>query len=477
MRIPFSGTLALATLLLSGCHDAAGPGAGRSRVWIGQSHLTLVVGEIGALTAFLQSVPDGPVVELSVASWTSSQDGVLTVDSAGAVLAVTEGHAVVSVRHGSARDSADIRIVAARPTPERRWISVSVGAETTCAVDVAGAAYCWGGDYFGTDGDGVHRQWTSSHAPVKVTGGLTFESVSVGLVHACALSISGQPFCWGSGASLGHGGGILIEPVGVEFDGAFESLSSGSNHVCGVSRDGSVHCWGLGAYGELGDGVLGISSRSRPAAVLGEGHYATVQSGDGVTCALSRDARVECWGAGNKTGTVAQADVATPTVIAADEEFVRLSGRDHMCAQTVSGGSYCWGPNRWGQITLPAEWVAQPAALGDGPGRISAGSVNTCGTDEVGTTSCWGWDREGALGSGNVATDVCGGVDAVPCRRTPTPVAAGIRFATLSLGAASSCGISTAGELYCWGSNGFGQLGDGSLKRFSASPVRVLDPR
>ena len=53
------------------------------------------------------------------------------------------------------------------------------------------------------------------------------------------------------------------------------------------------------------------------------------------------------------------------------------------------------------------------------------------------------------------------------------PVIGNLAFSTLALGASHSCGIST-GQLWCWGSNGSGQLGDGvnnALPRYAPTLV------
>jgi alpha-tubulin suppressor-like RCC1 family protein len=57
-------------------------------------------------------------------------------------------------------------------------------------------------------------------------------------------------------------------------------------------------------------------------------------------------------------------------------------------------------------------------------------------------------------------------------RGRPTLVAGGLRFLEVYAGGAHSCGITTTNRAYCWGSNSFGQLGDGTTtQRLTPVPV------
>ena len=93
---------------------------------------------------------------------------------------------------------------------------------------------------------------------------------------------------------------------------------------------------------------------------------------------------------------------------------------------------------------------------------LSAGAGYACALTTAGSAYCWGSNGFGRLGDGT-------GQD----QTTPIPVAGGLRFVALSAGSLHACGVTTAGAAYCWGLNRNGELGDGTLTdRFS--PVAVL---
>ena len=134
--------------------------------------------------------------------------------------------------------------------------AVSAGTRHSCGVTTAGTAYCWGGNGVGELGNGMTTSQPSK-VPVAVSGGLTFQSLSVGNSHSCGLTPAGAAYCWGSDRSfalLGNGTNTGSNvPVAVSGGMTFQSVSAGYQHSCGVATDG--YCWGIGFRGELGNGT------------------------------------------------------------------------------------------------------------------------------------------------------------------------------------------------------------------------------
>jgi alpha-tubulin suppressor-like RCC1 family protein len=104
---------------------------------------------------------------------------------------------------------------------------------------------------------------------------------------------------------------------------------------------------------------------------------------------------------------------------------------------------------------------------------LAAGGRSTCGVTNELATYCWcgvtaagtghGWGYNfGALGDGTAEH-----------RSAPVAVAGGLGFRHISAGTGYSCGVTTAGVVYCWGDNSNGQLGDGTIVA-SERPVRVF---
>src|SRR4029453_5295797 len=96
----------------------------------------------------------------------------------------------------------------------------------------------------------------------------------------------------------------------------------------------------------------------------------------------------------------------------------------------------------------------------------------TCAIASGGAAYCWGIDGpngEHVLGVGTTPIpDDCD----VACSLVPAPRAGGITFPSITASREHTCGLAAGGAAYCWGTNTFGQLGDGTTVG-RASPVRA----
>ena len=186
-------------------------------------------------------------------------------------------------------------------------------------------------------------------------------------------------------------------------------------------------------------------------------------------CGLTRDGGAWCWGY-NTSGQLGDGTTTwrmQPTAVTGGLTFTALSaGADHSCGLTQDGSAYCWGQANSGQLGTDERLRQNQKAPVKVSGserfdRIIAGPQRTCALTRGGEAYCWGSNGWGSLGDG---TDTL--------RTAPTRVVGRLTFDELVLGNIHSCGRTRAGEVYCWGGNTFGQLGDGT-KEPKSTPVRV----
>ena len=152
------------------------------------------------------------------------------------------------------------------------------------------------------------------------------------------------------------------------------------------------------------------------------------------------------------------------------------AGALHTCGLTGDGAAYCWGSNTAGQLGAaspetcdalgepqPCSTVPQSVAGGLRFESLSAAGVHSCGVTAEGDTYCWGQNDMGQLGT-DAAADECpvpgfGEARHMPCSRTPVRVKTDIAFASVEIGFIHTCALTAEGAAYCWGANGWGQLG------------------
>jgi Regulator of chromosome condensation (RCC1) repeat/Bacterial Ig-like domain (group 2) len=159
------------------------------------------------------------------------------------------------------------------------FVDVDTGIDNACGVSATGAAYCWGENYLGVLG-APDVPWDVG--PLRVTGGLSFATISVGVGgFVCGVTTNHRAYCWGDNetGALGSGGSYEYSTVPVLVAGelAFNLVSAGGQwgpfyskggHTCGLTTNGAVFCWGRNDDGQLGNGST--SSSRVPVRVRGQ---------------------------------------------------------------------------------------------------------------------------------------------------------------------------------------------------------------
>lgn len=241
-----------------------------------------------------------------------------------------------------------------------------------------------------------------------------------------------------------------------------------------LARDCQVRC---SASGDCPDGhscFSGVCAKSEAAALrCGAEPRRSLSVGDRHACVVEAGTLL-CWG-DNRSGQAGGAArfETEPTLVEHDDQLAWLevsAGGEHSCAIDEQRNLWCWGSNRFGQVTGSGredQPLTQVSALEDVV-DVSAGRFHTCAITAVGELFCWGRNDRNELGLGDDAPLVDG----------PRSVEAGddgevTRWASASAGAASTCALSYEGRLFCWGDNSHGQVGQGTTGDLVELPVEV----
>jgi alpha-tubulin suppressor-like RCC1 family protein len=192
----------------------------------------------------------------------------------------------------------------------------------------------------------------------------------------------------------------------------FVKIAEGNLHVLALGSNGNVWSWGNGSSGALG---LGDSNnRTSPVQITSLSDIIDIAAGNQTSFAVSSNGNLYAWGeAGSyRLGTGSATDRNTPYLIS-----------------PPSGKKYV---------------------------AVSAMEQNGGALTDTGEIYSWGDCYYSSCGSGNNTTT----------RQTPTLISglSGIKIVAFSMGRANGAAVSDTGVLYNWGSNYYGQLGDGNTQ-------------
>lgn len=177
-----------------------------------------------------------------------------------------------------------------------------------------------------------------------------------------------------------------------------------------------------------------------------------IVAGDTHTCVLARGGRVRCWGANDagQLGNGSTTHSSTPVDVSGLGSGVRAisAGGQHTCALTDRGRVQCWGANHWGQLgngkMNPSSSIpVDVAGLASGVQAVTAGGYGACVLTNDFGVRCWGTNFWGQLGNGTTTGS------AIPV--DVLGLASGVR--SISAGGWHTCALKDAGEVVCWGTN------------------------
>ncbi len=267
------------------------------------------------------------------------------------------------------------------------------------------------------------------------------------------------------------------------------------------SSPGEVFAFGANRFGELASTVGNGSERANPAPLPvslpgAEAPVVQLAAGDGASLALTRDGRLYSFGKnlygelGRTLGSGSEAANPTPARVslpgaASGERIVEVAaGGAHGLALTSTGQLYAFGRNSYGQLgstTGNGSETANPTpaplvlpGAGGPVSEIAAGEDHSLAVTSTGQLYAFGSNRFGQLG--NPAGSGTELANPTPLR-VSLPGAAG-PVVQVAAGFAHSLALTSTGQLYAFGSNEFGQLGSAGNSGTSnpTPPTPVLLP-
>lgn len=354
--------------------------------------------------------------------------------------------------------------------------AVEVGDRHSCALKNNGTVECWGDNAAGQLGI---PDVESSTTPLAVPG-ITNATAMAARLHTCVRLADSTVHCWGENASGRADPGsldpILTSPSDVTLSIGSDLIAAGGAHSCAAGELGEpVQCWGANGSGQItGAESPGPASATMPA----DFSPGMLRLGNNHSCVASVTGELLCWG-NNSSGQLAidplvTSSTSTPTIIGVDPVGDLVTGADHTCAR-IGSEVHCWGLNTSGQLGNNTTTTgSMPVVVAFEPGtamvrQLAAAGDHTCAVLHNDEVQCWGGNARGEIA---LVVDKNGDDSG---SLTPRATKVDFPVAQLATGPEHSCALSTDGQLYCWGNNDFGQLGDGTTTDTSTPTAVQLD--
>jgi len=330
---------------------------------------------------------------------------------------------------------------------------VALGFDFAC-VTRAGQVWCWGENEFGQIGVPPDPE-VLPVTPVQDLDNIT--EIIAGEQHVCALDDAGRVYCWGNNEDGQVGPESAPEfTCSLDFSEPYDhpcqptptrvpdiegatGLVANRTTTCATFDDGSLTCWGDTSY--IDGDVLDLDGGAR-----------SLSFGDFDVCAIARDTD-ELWCAGDSTPSFDDSG-ALQVDLAHDHAGRPASG----CVLDVNGRVDCWGRDEAGQrgtgsYGSPTPEPGDPPAIDEGARIVKVGPEHACAILDGGDVVCWGKNDRGQTGRPSGVAPRCGGF---PCQPRPALVEGIPAAAELDVQNGTTCVLSEAAQLYCWGDHDAG---------------------
>ncbi len=344
----------------------------------------------------------------------------------------------------------------------------------------------WGSNNLGELGTG---DTLSRIAPTSVLGlndvPLTnIAAVAAGEEFSLAVTTDGLGSSWGNNDN-GQLGVASVElcgryrcstrPTGFLSTGVVAVAGNSSNNGLALTAAGTVYAWGANNEGALGDGTTNDSVT--PVQVAGLSDVKAIAEGNGFSFALKRDGTLWAWG-DNFDGQLGTGEIPDPNhsganpphpvpaqVTTLGNTVVSVAaGISHALALMADGTVWAWGFNSHGDLgfvdpnshsndaSTSIFPTPQRVAGLAGVQAIAAGGAYSLALTSDGQVWAWGANFDGQLGNGSSS----GAGAAFPA---PTPVSGVSGVVQIAAGENHALARTAGGSVYAWGANDHGQLG------------------
>lgn len=359
------------------------------------------------------------------------------------------------------------------------WAMVSGGTEHTLAIKADGSLWAWGKNDSGQLGDGT----TSDRSyPTQIGNQTNWLQVSAGNKHNLGIKKDGTLWAWGAN-NFGQLGDETfnnrLEPVLIDNRTNWSQVSAGGYHSIALLGDSDLFAWGSNFengvyYGQVGNGIP--ENINYPIQILESIPILQISAGWFFTQMLTEDGHRWAWG-GNVIGYLGNGStniIDSPTMVDNESWTWVQAGFSHCCGIKTDGTLWTWGFNGFGQLgTGNTDSSLSPVQVGTSntweevyPGTYHSISRKS----DDGSIWTWGRNQFGELGIGHNNPSY-----------NPSQISDFFDFSKIETGHVHNILITQWQDLYAWGYNECGQVGDTTMTdrnlpiKISCDPGDIID--
>jgi alpha-tubulin suppressor-like RCC1 family protein len=354
-------------------------------------------------------------------------------------------------------------------------VNVSAAALHSVVLTEDGTVLTWGwaNTAWGILGTGTDQ---SDGGLRRVDGLPRIVAIDAKFKTSLAIDADGRVWAWGDnefGQCGNEGSRTFWSPVLVKNLAHIVQVSCGGLNCVAVDESGHVWTWGDNAYGQLGIGRTG-PVQYQPAQVSID-NVKMVSAGSGYTVALKNDGTVWAWGE-NKLGMAGSyysGNVLTPSKVEGLWNIVKIdAGYDHTLALRDDGTVWAWGDGEENKICNGEGYsgtaaVPVPVQVKGLPpvADIAAGDHGSMVLERNGTVYCWGSNGDGQYGNG---------IDLQTPALSPEKVPGLDNVVAIAEGLGHCLAIKKDGSVWAWGRNLEDQVQPGKGKKVM-TPLKKID--
>lgn len=347
---------------------------------------------------------------------------------------------------------------------------ISTGHGTSFVIMDDHTLWGWGYNISGQIGNGTTED---QHTPVKIMENVAF--VSAGVRRTFAIQTDGSLWAWGGGGQLGDGtAASRLYPVKILENVAF--VCAAANMA--VTLDGGLWAWGTETMRWFWD-RYSTNAYHSPIKIMEDVAY--VSAGTFHVAAIKTDGSLWTWGS-TRWGLLGDEIVTeghehSPPVRVMENVVAVSTGDAHTAAIKSDGSLWMWGNNHWGSLgdgTQIRRYT--PTRVMDNVVAVSAGLYSTLAITADYQLWAWGGNSDGQLGIGTFTHSTTPNI----VMSDVIAVSAGFTGGMMTGGPggmiAHTLAMRTDGTIWAWGSNFYGQLGNGTTTgpwEGIATPIKV----